>query len=82
MFFKFWFQNLILNSIERLTCKLIEERVISMRIRLHFSNKEVKFQWRIQRGTQQACTPSKFWSTMFVFLQFCIRMHQNKAQIP
>ena len=40
---------------------------------------------RIQRGgggAQQARTPSRFWSTWgFFFIQFCIRMLQNKPQI-
>ena len=46
-------------------------------------------QWQIQAGAQQArmhpppppTPPSKFWSTMVFFIQFCIRMLQYKANI-
>ena len=39
-----------------------------------------KKKWRIQRGAQQARALFKFWPTMF-FIQFCIRMLQNKPQV-
>ena len=37
-------------------------------------------QWRIQRGAQQACTPSKFWLTFFFSSSFVPMLH-NRPQI-
>ena len=39
------------------------------------------YQWRIQTGAQQVRAPSKFWSTMCFFIQFCIKMFQKKARL-
>ena len=37
--------------------------------------------WPIQAGAQQTHAPSKFWLTLLCFIQFYIRMFQNKVQI-
>ena len=37
----------------------------------------IQLHWRIQREAQQARAPSRFWSTVFFYIQFCVRMLQN-----